>query len=275
MSAPRTWVVGDVQGCDEPLRRLVGAVDFRPGVDRLVLLGDLVNRGPGSLEVLRWCVRTPGVDAVLGNHDLHALGRWLGVEAEKRRDTLDALLAAPDAAELLTWLRARPFILRLDAGPTPCIAVHAGVPPGMSVDTALECSARLQATLDGPEAAALLNGLRGGRPQAWSRTVGLEPWTRLVVAAQGFTLMRACDAEGTPFFGFDGSPEATPPPLHPWWDVASPGRAGHTILFGHWAAAGVRRVPGGFALDAGCVWGSALAAYCVDDDRVVTVQAAP
>jgi bis(5'-nucleosyl)-tetraphosphatase (symmetrical) len=275
VSAPLTWVVGDVQGCDEPLRRLVAAMAFRPGVDRMVLLGDLVNRGPGSLEVLRWCVRTPGVDAILGNHDLHALGRWLGVEAEKKRDTLDALLAATDAAELLTWLRARPFVMRLDAGPASCVAVHAGLPPGMSVDTALECSASLETMLAGPEAAALLTGLRARRPHAWAKASGLEPQARLVVAAQAFTLMRTCDAEGTPDLGFDASPETAPTPLRPWWDLPSTGRESHTILFGHWAAAGVRRVPGGLALDAGCVWGRALAAYCVDHDRVVTVPAAP
>ena len=273
---PRTWIVGDVQGCFEPLQRLMEAARFSPGHDRVVLLGDIVNRGPASLEALRWCVDTPGVEAVLGNHDLQALGRWLGVYAARKRDTLEALLNAADADRLFAWLRSRPFVLELPAphpGAARGLCVHAGIPPGMGAVEALQVSARLSERLTSDAAAPLLSAMRERPTRAWPEVCAGPDDTALPAAAQAFVLMRTCDPDGRPDLTFDGAPEDAPSALRPWWSFEARGRNEHTVYFGHWAAAGVRAVPGGFGLDAGCVWGRALTALRPEDGHVVSVSA--
>jgi len=275
---PHTWVVGDVQGCFEALQRLMKVTQFEPGRDRVVLLGDIVNRGPASLEALRWCVETPGVEAILGNHDLHAIGRWLGVYAPRKRDTLDALLGAPDADRLFAWLRARPFVLELphtQGGAPRGLCVHAGVPPGMGAAEALRLSARLSEILRSSDAPALMAAMRERPARAWPDVFEGPEDAALVAAAQAFVLMRTCDADGRPDLTFDGAPEDAPSALRPWWAFDSRGRADHVVYFGHWAAAGVRAVAGGHGLDAGCVWGRALAALRVGDEHLVSVPALP
>ena len=266
-----TYVVGDVQGCAETLRALVAALAFDPARDRLLFAGDLVNRGPLNAEVLRFVMALgPAAQAVLGNHDLHLIGRALGVFKPKRRDTLDDVLNAPDAAAMIDWLRARPFVLRAGAGDDHLV-VHAGLPPGMTPAEALSESAGLSARLRGDGAPALLRELRDP-PCAWSVAVASgDADLRARVALQGFTLMRACLADTTPDSGFAGPLIDLPPWLRPWFELDPATRANVTVHFGHWAALGVHRGPGVQALDSGCVWGRALTALCLEDGRMVQV----
>lgn len=269
-----TYVVGDVQGCAETLRALVAALDFEPARDRLVFAGDLVNRGPLNAEVLRFVMGLgPAVQAVLGNHDLHLIGRALGVFKPKRRDTLDDVLGAPDAAAMIDWLRGRPFVLSTGAtvAASDHLIVHAGLPPGMTPAQALAESAGLSARLRSDAAPALLGEMREP-PRAWATAVASgDAGLRARVALQGFTLMRACLADTTPDPDFAGTLLDMPPWLRPWFEFDPASRAGVTVHFGHWAALGVHCGPGVQALDSGCVWGRALTALCLDDGHIVQV----
>lgn len=255
-----TYGVGDVQGCFLTLRRLVERIRFDPAIDRLWLVGDLVNRGPRSLEVLRW-VRDLGDRAtvVLGNHDLHLLARGEGVCAPRPLDTLDDVLVADDGPALLEWLRTRPLLHRED----PYVLVHAGLLPAWSVDEAERLAREAEGVLRGDRRAELLAAL--GRRGASPRPEPLEPIGRIASAAVVLTRLRVCDADGALVAGFHGPPEGAPPGTFPWF--AAPGRrsASHTIVFGHWAALGLHRTAGLIGLDTGCVWGGRLTAIRLDD----------
>jgi bis(5'-nucleosyl)-tetraphosphatase (symmetrical) len=267
-----TYVVGDVQGCAETLRALVAALDFDPARDRLLFAGDLVNRGPLNAAVLRFVMGLgPAAQAVLGNHDLHLIGRALGVFAAKRRDTLEDVLTAPDRDAMVDWLRARPFVLPAGAAGDPLaghLIVHAGLPPGMTPVQALAESAGLSARLRSDAAPALLRQMRDP-PCAWAAAVASgDAGLRARVALQGFTLMRACLADTTPDPHFSGALIDLPPFLRPWFEFDAAARATVTVHFGHWAALGVHRGPGVQALDSGCVWGRALTALCLETGRI-------
>jgi len=254
-----TWVVGDVQGCFDTLMRLLVRVDFSAARDRVWLVGDLVNRGPRSLEVLRWA-RALGDRAVcvLGNHDLHLIARALGVAGPKRRDTLDDVLRAHDGAELVDWLRARPLLHVEEVGERRVAMVHAGLLPWWSLDDAAREARALEATLAGSrdDAAALLRERGGARGEA----------------LQAFVRLRMLDERGR-VSDYDGPPDRAPPGLCPWF--ATPDRRTHDalIVFGHWSALGLYRGADVVGLDTGCVWGRALTALRLDDDTVVSERA--
>lgn len=256
-----TYALGDVQGCFATLQSLLVRIDYAPGRDRLLFLGDLVNRGPRNVEVLRWLMaQGDAVEAVLGNHDLHLLARAAGHADAKRRDTLGDVLTAPDRGTLLAWLRARPLVLAHG----DALLVHAGLPPGMSRAEALELGMEISGHLRGSdaEAGALLRDLRRS-PLSWAaaRDAG-DPHLRRRVALQAFTLLRVCLADGTPDLVYNGGLADLPAGRRPWFEF--PGSTGR-VLFGHWAALGVYAAPGAQCLDGGCVWGRALAALRLDD----------
>ena len=261
-----TYAIGDVQGCFLTLRRLLEAVAFDSGRDRIWLVGDLVNRGPRSLEVLRWA-RSLGnrLVTVLGNHDLHLLGRALGSREAKDTDTLDAVLAAPDSAELIGWLRTRPLLHREGRH----LLVHAGLQPAWSVETAERAAREVEDRIAGPDAAELLLSLRRRGAPAWGPD--LATVDRLTVALQTFVVLRTCRADGRLCHGFTGPPEAAPPGCEPWFDHDSWRRSDVTVVCGHWARLGLLVRRNLLAIDTGCVWGGPLTAVRLEDREVFQV----
>jgi bis(5'-nucleosyl)-tetraphosphatase (symmetrical) len=250
-----TWAIGDVQGCHATLRKLLAGIGGPPRGDRVVLVGDLVNRGPGSLGVLRWAADAgEKVQAVLGNHDVHLLARAVGVAGAAPRDTLDEVLDAPDRDDLLGWLRARPFLLRTGEA----LVVHAGLHPSWSLSKAERLARRAEEALrsrSAPNALATIHGRYDGPAH--------------LLAARVMTRIRCCGADGEPARGFSGPPAEAPAGLRPWFDVPDRRSARAFVVFGHWAALGVLLRRDLAALDGGCVWGRALAALRLEDRRLV------
>jgi bis(5'-nucleosyl)-tetraphosphatase (symmetrical) len=257
------FAVGDVQGCHEELRRLLERIRFDTAEDSLWFTGDLVNRGPSSLETLRFVKGlSPRTVCVLGNHDLHLLAVAAGMAEKRRNDTLDELLAAPDRDELLDWLRRRP-LLHHDAelGYT---LVHAGLPPQWDLALGQVCARELEAVLCGPSYAEFFRDMYGDKPRRWSP--GLKGSERLRFIVNCFTRMRYCTPEGDLDLKAKGAPGSQPPGYLPWFAV--PGRASRDlhILFGHWSTLGEVRGENVHALDTGCVWGGKLTAMRLDGD---------
>jgi bis(5'-nucleosyl)-tetraphosphatase (symmetrical) len=255
-----TYAIGDVQGCFRTLCKLVDRIQFDPATDRLWFVGDLVNRGPRSLEVLRW-VRALGDAAVtvLGNHDLNLLAVDAGVRKPKARDTLDEILSADDRAEILDWLALRPLVHREGDD----VLVHAGIPPAWSVAQAEAVAREVEDGLR-TQRQVTLEALFGGEtPRTWS--AAHSAGDRLRAIAGGLTRMRACETGGALDWEFKGSPGQMPRGLRPWFEApARPQR----IFFGHWAALGLHLGVRVVGLDSGCVWGGPLTAYRLEDAEV-------
>ncbi len=261
-----TYAIGDVQGCFAELQRLLGSFDFSPARDRLLFVGDLVNRGPASLEVLRF-VKSLGAAAltVQGNHDLHLAMVAEGHGKRHKEDTLDAILNAPDCDELLAWLRAQP-LLHVDDG---YVIVHAGLLPQWSVAKALALAAEASAALTSARYRDFLAHMYGSEPNYWADD--LAGWDRLRVIVNVMTRMRFCTPAGAMEFRHKGPPERAPEGYLPWFEVPGRASATHTVICGHWSALGFRRQPGLLALDSGCLWGGAMTAVRLEDGRVFQV----
>ena len=258
-----TYAVGDLQGCLEPLQCLLKQVAFDPQADRLWLVGDLVNRGPQSLETLRflYSIRQSLV-CVLGNHDLHLLAAGHNIERLKKNDTLREILDAPDRKELLDWLRQQKLMHYDEI--RDIALVHAGIPPQWSLRKALKCAAEVEAALrDDNLLTPYLDGMYGNEPAKWNSD--LKGVTRLRVITNYFTRMRFCTSEGKlDLKGKEGA-DTAPPGYAPWFKYKERKTRGLKIIFGHWAALeGQCNEPGVFALDTGCVWGGAMTLYNVD-----------
>jgi len=260
-----TYVVGDVQGCLQPLQCLLREVDFSPGRDRLWSVGDLVNRGPDSLQTLRYChALGDSLVVVLGNHDLHLLAVAAGVRTAGRSDTLADILAAPDRDELLGWLRRQPLLHREHG----CTLVHAGIPPQWTLDEAAGYAREVEAALRGPDGDAFLAAMYGNEPAAWSGD--LQGLDRLRVITNYLTRMRHCSADGVLDLGSKGAaptPGAAPDgvTVAPWFSHPGRRNTGERILFGHWASLqGQTNDPDIIGLDTGCVWDGALSLYALD-----------
>jgi bis(5'-nucleosyl)-tetraphosphatase (symmetrical) len=258
-----TYAIGDVHGCYATLEALVARLDLTAGRDRLWMVGDLVNRGPRSLDVLRWAVGMgDSLVAVLGNHDLYLLARAAGVVERKRRDTLDEVLAAPDSARLLGWLRERPLLHR--EGDT--VLVHAGLFPSWSVERAERLARETEARLRGPAGGRLLRLAMSRRSERWSARLAGRARARATLAAM--TSLRALMPNGAMCEGWSGAPAELPPGCVPWFSAPGRRSAQARIVFGHWAALGLHLAPGIAALDTGCVWGEYLTALRLEDGRV-------
>ena len=255
------YAVGDVQGCDRELRALLKKVGFNADRDQLWLVGDLVNRGPGSLEVLR-LVRDLGGNAVavLGNHDLHLLAIAHGAHRLRKSDTLGPILKARDCDTLLGWLQGLP--LAHAAGRD--LMVHAGLVPQWSAPQARELSAEVQRAL-ARDPRGLLEHMYGDEPVRWSE--GLKGFDRLRFIINVFTRLRVCTADGTLAMDLKGPPPPPPSQLLPWFDHAGRASREARIVFGHWSALGLVIRPGIVGLDSGCVWGGALTAFDLDRER--------
>ena len=234
--------------------------------DRLWFVGDLVNRGPASLAVLRF-VRDLGERAVvvLGNHDLHLLTLAQGYVESRKDDTLDEVIAAPDRDELLDWLRRRPLI-HLEHG---YVLVHAGLLPQWDAGTAQSLAREVETELSGPRHGVFLEALYGSRPDRWSDD--LRGADRLRVIVNAMTRLRFCTAEGVMEFETKGETTRAPAGYLPWFDVPGRRSARTTVVCGHWPALGLRLAPNLLALDSGCVWGGPLSAVRLEDRRLFQV----
>jgi bis(5'-nucleosyl)-tetraphosphatase (symmetrical) len=265
-----TFAIGDVQGCFDELERLLGEVGFSPARDRLWFVGDLVNRGPRSLAVVRF-VKGLGDRAIVvqGNHDLHLLAFAAGHAKQRADDTFDDLLAAPDCAPLLDWLRFRPMLHVEDE----YVMVHAGLLPSWSVAQAHDLAAEVEAELRSKRYRLFLAELYGSRPDTWRDD--LRGMDRLRVIVNAMTRMRFCTAEGVMELGVKGELEKAPPGYLPWFEVPGRKTRGVPIVCGHWSALGLRLTPDLLALDTACVWGGSLTAVRLEDRRVFEVPCAP
>jgi bis(5'-nucleosyl)-tetraphosphatase (symmetrical) len=259
-----TYAIGDLQGCLDPLQRLLDHLDYNPQQDKLWFVGDLVNRGPQSLETLRF-VRNLDTNAisVLGNHDLHLLAIALTGKKSKGKDTLGEILAAPDRDELIDWLRRRP-LAHHDAT-LASILVHAGIPPAWDIATTLQCTAEVEAILAGDQAAELLSMMYSDQPELWSNQLqGLERQRYIINAV---SRMRYLHPDGRMEFKYKCSPSEAPPHLIPWY-AATRQALGARIFFGHWSTLGRVRLPDdqveALALDTGCLWGGTLSAIQIN-----------
>lgn len=257
-----TYAIGDIQGCFGTLERLLDRIEFDPATDRVLLVGDLVNRGPQSVQVLRWAMRNDkAVRAVLGNHDLHLIARALGVGHKRKRDTLDEVLQARDRADLIDWLRTRPFAHRENGH----LVVHAGILPAWTADDAERLAGEAEEMLQSKDAPRLLESL-GAPPKKWSEKLsGLE---RVVNVVQALTRMRTCRRDGVPNLEFSGPPDEAPPGCRPWFDVPDRKEKGVTVVFGHWAALGLHVGRNAIGLDTGAVWGNKLTAMRLKDRAI-------
>ena len=265
-----TYVIGDLQGCYDELLQLLDQIGFNQD-DRLWLTGDLVNRGPRSLETLRF-VHSLGEQAVtvLGNHDLHLLALAAGVD-RKTHPTLEPILQAPDREELLDWLRHQPLLH--DDKALGHVMTHAGIPHIWSLKQARALSAELEQVLQGPDCYAFLHQMYGDQPDCWQDDLsGMDRWRAIT---NYFTRMRFITESGRLEFKGNGAPETAPEGFAPWYRQPRLVPLKRIQLFGHWAALGFHREHQVVALDSGCVWGNTLTAYRLEDACVFTQACQP
>jgi bis(5'-nucleosyl)-tetraphosphatase (symmetrical) len=258
------YAIGDLQGCHAEFVTLLECLRFDPVRDRLWLTGDLVNRGPASLAVLRE-VRALGncVTVVLGNHDLHLLAMaWAPATVRRREPELQAVLDAPDAADLLAWLASRPLLHR-DAA-LGWTLIHAGLPPQWTLAVAEACAREVEAALCA-DPVALLAEMYGDQPDRWSP--GLAGHERLRFTVNCLTRLRFVDADGRLLLGLKGPVATAPAGAMPWFRHPSRATGRDAVVFGHWSALGYLSEPGLRCLDTGCVWGGSLCALRLDRDE--------
>ncbi len=265
-----TYAIGDIQGCFDSLQRLLAQCAFEPATDKLWLVGDLVNRGPRSLETLRF-VRDLGGAAltVLGNHDLSLLMSAEGFGKPGKGDTFDDILQAPDRDELLDWLRHQPLC---HVEGEYCM-VHAGLLPQWTAVRARALAAEVEAVLIGDNWREFMANMWGSEPASWQDD--LEGWPRLRVIVNAMTRMRFCSPDGVMNFRVKGEVANAPAGCIPWFDVPGRRSADSVLITGHWSALGLKVMSNLLAIDSGCLWGGSLTAIRLDDRAILQVQCSP
>lgn len=256
------YAIGDVQGCYDALRRLLDKLRYEDGRDQIWFAGDLVNRGPQSLEVLRFVKSLPGAVVVLGNHDLHLLAVASGQAPTRKRDTLEEILAAPDCDELLSWLRQRP-LLHHDPS-LGYVLVHAGLLPQWSFEQARALADEIHELIARSDRNALFTHMYGDTPDHWDER--LSGWARARLIINAFTRLRYCDREGRLDLRPKMAPGTQPEHLMPWFTVPERRFANTRVVFGHWSTLGLWQGDGVIGLDSGCVWGGLLSAVRLDGE---------
>jgi bis(5'-nucleosyl)-tetraphosphatase (symmetrical) len=252
------YVVGDLQGCLEPLLKLLDRVQFEPTTDRLIATGDLINRGPQSLETLRFCMGLGSAfKTVLGNHDLHLLAIAHGIRKPTPKDTLDEILSASDRDELISWLQQQPLLLSID----DYTIVHAGIPPNWTLSTARTLAAEVEQVLRSDEAQSYFQGMYGDQPASWSDDLNGQARWRLIT--NYLTRMRYCTASGQLELEAKTAPDQQDAELTakfaPWFSYPTRKAVDDKIIFGHWAALEGKYLGNNlFPLDTGYVWGGAM-----------------
>jgi bis(5'-nucleosyl)-tetraphosphatase (symmetrical) len=260
------YAIGDVQGCHDELQTLLTKLRFSPDRDQLYFVGDLVNRGPASLEVLRF-VQALGDNAivVLGNHDLHLLAVAHGVRRNRKTDTLDEVLSALDRDRLLEWLITRPLAhCHVDADGRTDLMVHAGLVPQWTLNITLNLARQVEAALR-EDPARLFNNMYGDEPDRWSEDLSEKEGLRFTINV--LTRLRVCTAEGRIDLKWKGKPPPAGSPYQPWFDIEGRQTLHARVIFGHWSALGFIQRNGVVGLDSGCVWGGLLTAFDLDADR--------
>lgn len=262
-----TYAIGDLQGCFGSLQKLLGETGFSESRDRLWFVGDLVNRGPQSLEVLRF-VKSLGNAAVsvLGNHDLHLLMVAEGRAKRHKQDTLGPILDAPDREDLLAWLRHLPMT-HLEG---EYAMVHAGLLPSWTAAKAAQLGREVEQALRGTQWPDLMAHMYGNEPDRWDDS--LAGYDRLRVIINAMTRLRVCTPDGRMEFSHKGRLEDIPENYIPWFAVPGRRSAGSTIICGHWSALGLLAEKNILALDTGCLWGRRLSAVRLEDRRVFQVS---
>lgn len=265
-----TYAIGDIQGCYHAFQALLNRIEFNPDSDMLWLVGDLINRGSGSLEVLRWCyAHQNNLKVVLGNHDLHALVVANGFVRAHKGDTLDALLAADDKAELLNWLRHQHLVYQADG----YLMVHAGLLPQWTAEQAVAYAAEVEVALQGDDYLNFLANMYGNLPNAWDDT--LTGINRLRVITNAMTRLRVCNRNGEMDFAFKGELADIPNGFIPWFDMPNRATKDTQVIFGHWSALGLHQRDNVYALDTGCLWGGKLTAMNLQTKAITQVQSNP
>lgn len=255
------YAIGDIQGCYDALNRLLDKIGFDMDNDQLWFVGDIVNRGPQSLQALRF-VRSLGDRAicVLGNHDLNLLAVSADIRSVRNGDTLLEIINAPDANELLHWLRNLPLV-HYDKKLNTAM-VHAGIPPKWGIKASLKRSREIQSILSSPEYISFLEHMYGDTPNKWSKK--LEGWDRLRFITNALTRMRYCDSKGRLDLNEKHKPGSQPEHLKPWFQHAKRKASDTRIIFGHWSTLGFVQTNNVIALDTGCVWGGTMTAVRID-----------
>lgn len=261
-----TYAIGDIQGCFLTFTQLLDEIGFNPGRDRLWLVGDLINRGPQSLAMLRWArEHQQSLRVVLGNHDLHALAVAEGFVPAHRSDTLQPLLEAPDRDALLHWMRQQP-LAHAEGG---YLMVHAGLLPQWTSAQTVALAQEVEVALRGDNYRDFLEQMYGNQPDRWQDD--LQGIDRLRIVTNALTRLRACSAEGVMDFRFKGELRDMPPGLMPWFEVPGRQSADSTVICGHWSALGLVLRDNLIALDTGCLWGGQLSALQLEDRRLFQV----
>jgi bis(5'-nucleosyl)-tetraphosphatase (symmetrical) len=258
-----TYAIGDVQGCFDELQALLQSCGFKANKDRLWFVGDLVNRGPKSLEVLRF-VKSLGDTAVtvLGNHDLHLVTQHEGFERPRKDDTIQDVLAAPDAAELVKWLRGRP-LMHAEGG---YAMVHAGLLPQWTVDKALALAREVEDALAAKTYREFLANMYGSTPDRWSDS--LQGWDRLRAIVNAMTRMRFCTPDGRMEFRAKGT--KAPAGFRAWFELRSSEK--EKLVSGHWSALGLKVTERVAMIDAGCVWRGSLVGMRLEDRKIFKLK---
>lgn len=262
-----TYAIGDLQGCHQHFLALLDLTGFNPTRDKLWLAGDIVNRGPDSLSLLRM-LRELGeaVVMVLGNHDLHLLAIAAGTRQLKYGDTLQPVLEAPDSHILLAWLRQQRLFYHEDE----YALVHAGLLPTWNIEQAATLAREVEEILHGDQFQVFSHSMYGNTPDSWQNTLQGEDRWRIIINAM--TRMRVCSPEGNMNFSYKGSLSAIPQGLLPWFDIPWRASKDSTIVFGHWSALGLYLTPNLIALDTGCVWQGCLTAVRLEDRKVFQIS---
>jgi bis(5'-nucleosyl)-tetraphosphatase (symmetrical) len=272
MEAVANYVIGDVQGCFKPLQALLRTIAFKPHTDTLWFAGDLVNRGPQSLDTLRYIVELgPAAHMVLGNHDLHLLALYCGVGRLHHDDTVQDILQAPDCSTLIHWLRHQALVLRLPPTENQCPAlmVHAGILPQWNWEEALALSSEVEYALQQNNWQHFMAALWGNQPDLWHGQLHSIERLRLIVNV--CTRMRMLHADGRLDLHHKGPPHEAQEHLQAWFEF--PRQDNTQVYFGHWSGLPALKTPVGFCLDTGCVWGQTLTAMRLEDGHVFAVKA--
>jgi len=270
------YAIGDVQGCFDELQALLRHIRFQRVKDQLWFVGDLVNRGPKSLDVLRF-VAELGRDArvALGNHDLNLLAIAAGARKLRAQDTVQDILEAPDGDALMEWLSQQPLLVQ-EPG-IPYTMVHAGLAPQWDVAEAARLAREVESALGGDDRARFLENMYGNKPTRWKGR--LDGWKRLRFITNAFTRIRYIDADGRLDMTQSGPPGSQPRTLMPWFEAKKRRSQKEPIIFGHWATLQMEQsldpVHRVYHLDTGCVWGGELTALRLDDERYFYVHAQP
>lgn len=263
-----TYAIGDLQGCFSELELLLEKIKFDPQLDKVWFVGDLVNRGPQSLETIQF-VRSLGNSArcVLGNHDIHLIACFCGVQTCKPKSSLNQILQHKDAEEIINWLRVQP-LLHVDTK-IDWVMVHAGFLPQWDLATAQDCARQVELQLRADNYAQFLQHAYGNQPCQWQENLNDRDRWRVILNA--FTRLRLCDEQGRMDFDYKGPLGEQPENLHAWFDI--PRKSENTnIIFGHWSALGLKNYKNLLSLDTGCLWGNQLTAARIDSDPVDIVQ---